>query len=69
MEQTNLIGATLYVRKLVSLSPDRFDYINLDEALDRYHEYLVYFTRAHAERIMPRDSIVKNFEEWLNTEI
>ncbi len=49
----------LYVKKLTSVSPDKYEYITFDNAISLYNEYLGY----HFE------SEQKQFTEWLNTEI
>ncbi len=47
----------LYVRKLASLNPDKFDYIKLEDAINRHYEY----THTHGG--------TKTMKEWLETEI
>lgn len=50
----------LYVKKLTSVSPDKYGYITTDDAFRLYTEYLSYpFQRG----------IYKSFEGWLDTEI
>jgi hypothetical protein len=48
----------LYVKKLWSLSPDKYKYIKLDEAIDSYRKYLYICGKKY-----------KEFKPWLETEI
>ena len=47
---------TLFVKKIVSLSPDLFDFVELDKAIESYDFYV-------------HSGGVKGFEEWCATEI
>ena len=63
MNNTKILDCTLFVKKIVSLSPDRFEFISLEMALERYHQYL--FT-VHDYK---KKDTAKGFKEWLKTEI
>ena len=63
MDKSTIDGATLFVKKIVSLNPDKFGFISLQGALEKYSKYL--FT-IHDDR--KRES-AKSFRQWLKTEI
>ena len=60
---TKILDATLFVKKIVSLSPDKFEFISLELALERYHQYLFCVHDSG------RKDTAKGFKEWLRTEI
>jgi hypothetical protein len=49
----------LYVKKLVSLNPDRYEFIEFNEAKYNYYQYA----------ILIKDGYTKTFKEWCDTEI
>ena len=55
----------LYVRKLVSLNPDRYEKISLKKAIRMYARYCYIFGKAETQY---RNDL-KTFEQWLETEI
>ena len=61
--QTKILDCTLFVKKIVSLSPDRFEFLSLELMLEKYHQYL-FTINDHSKH----DS-AKGFKEWLKTEI
>lgn len=56
----------LYTKKLISLNPDEYRYITLDEALQDYHVYIGHCIN-NIDDLTAQD--VKSFDEWLETEI
>lgn len=57
-----------YVKKLVSLNPDRYDYIEKSKAISGYYMYLQSILEQMKELLDIQD-IPKTFQEWLETEI
>ena len=53
----------LLVKKIVSLDPDRFDYIEVGEAIRGYKSYIASVVKS------PYANEAKGFTEWLGTEI
>lgn len=65
----------LYIKKLVSLSPDRYDFIPYEEAFKKYDDwinflidntYYVWATKSVQERFFNN---YKSFDQWSETEI
>ncbi len=56
----------IYVKKLVSLSPDKYEYRLLSWAIDRYAVYVNDCAQSAYPNV--RQS-VKSFQQWLATEI
>lgn len=56
---------TLYVKKIVSLNPKRYEYIELKKATHHYQQY-VSMCLYHNKNCK---TILKTFKEWLTTEI
>lgn len=52
----------LYLKKIWSLNPKKYEYITLSEAELRYREYVITCIKAGYDTS-------KTFEQWLNTEI
>lgn len=52
---------TTYVRKIVSLSPDKYALVRLEDAIEGYGEYCISNKSAGYEQ--------KSFIKWLDTEI
>ena len=52
---------TLYVKKIVSLSPDRYAFFTLEKMLQDYYVYLYTVCNYKLK--------AKSFTKWLNTEI
>ncbi len=63
MDDTKIMDATLFVKKIVSLSPDKFEFKSLGLMLESYHVYLF---NVHDGG---RKETAKGFKEWLKTEI
>lgn len=59
---TQILGASLHVKKITSLNPTKFKFMTLALALAQYHDYfgLEYFLN---------DNQPKSFNQWLKTEI
>ena len=53
-----------YVKKLVSLNPDRFEKIDAYDALSKYVEYMMEYVKIDFDI-----KEMKSFKEWLETEI
>lgn len=71
-----ILNATLYVKKIVSLNPDRHEFIKVEDALDKYHKYLCgvcQYPMMYKDKngvIQKADGWgAKGFEEWCMTEI
>ena len=56
----------LYVKKIVSLNPNKYVYINYQKALKEYDGYITECLKV-SDRFKPYN--VKNFKDWLATEI
>lgn len=57
----------IYVKKLWSLNPDEYKYINLDEAIEKYKIYCT--GNLHPKAYGGNNFERKSFQEWLETEI
>jgi hypothetical protein len=61
------------VRKLVSLSPDRYEDIEIQDAILKYTTYLKAHTdfliRKDVDTLKRQDFLFKDFDAWLLTEI
>lgn len=55
------MNTQIYVKKLVSMNPEKFKFFTLDYMLDKYAFYLL--------QIPPKKHLAKNFRQWLRTEI
>lgn len=53
----------IYVKKLVSLNPDEYDYLKIDIAWTSYNVYI-----ENCRKTVPQ-TFPKTFVEWLETEI
>lgn len=60
---TKILDATLFVKKIVSLSPNRLEFISLELVLEKYHQYLFCVHDSG------KKETAKGFKEWLRTEI
>lgn len=78
METSTIGGATLFVKKIVSLSPDKFGFMSLQSALDKYHQYLfsvhdhyieILVNGTERQKGIYKVDSAKGFKEWLRTEI
>lgn len=54
---------TLYVKKISSLHPTQYKYVNIDNALEEYHNYILACAKSGVA------DQAKTFEEWLKSEI
>ena len=54
-----------YVKKIWSLNPTKYKFIQAPEALKKYDEYLTAFVKSPVSH----SSNWKSFENWLETEI
>lgn len=57
--KTNIMGAIPFVKKIVSLNPDKFKFVSLEWAFDSYSVYL----------LKCKGGTAKSFRQWLKTEI
>ena len=53
--------ANFYVKKVVSFNPEKYAYLEINEALRKYAEYL--------KLAIEKGAFIKNFETWIITEI
>lgn len=58
-----------YVKKLVSLNPDRYEYWKRQDAKKKYIEYLRNFAEFFENRELNVEESPKSFQLWLETEI
>jgi len=64
----------IYVKKIYSLSPDKYKYINLDTVLKEYSKYLNAILDSYillVDKRLPIGEVekIKSVPEWLETEI
>jgi hypothetical protein len=55
----------LYVKKITSVTPDKYHYVLFNNAIKEYHYYIFNCIRS---KYYSKGS-VKNFIDWLETEI
>lgn len=53
-----------YLQKLVSLNPDKFEYIPMEEAIDKYSTYIKHCLESDFNIYT-----IKSLAQWLTTEI
>ena len=59
---------TIYVKKLVSLNPRRYEFISIVRAMESYQNYVNNFSHSVAHKWSePKE--LKDFQEYLTTEI
>lgn len=62
MNQSNVNGATLFVKKIVSLNPIKYDFVSLEWAMESWGQYLLKVGED-------KNATAKGFRQWLKTEI
>ena len=55
----------LYVKKIASVTPDKYHYVLFNNAIKEYHYYIFICIRSKYYS----KGYVKNFIDWLETEI
>lgn len=55
---------TLYVKKIWSLNPDEYKYVDITKLHDKYTDYVVNCVKCGMKR-----EYIKKFDWWLKTEI
>lgn len=57
--------AKLYYKKICSLHPTKYKFLEISKATKKYQEYIdIVFSNPNV-----KDSDIKNFSDWLKTEI
>jgi hypothetical protein len=61
-----------YVKKIVSLNPKKYKFVDFDEVTEKYQEYIRFYIKSlPVNKRLELESVnrCKTMDEWLETEI